>query len=83
MILSCKEATERASLCLDRQLSWPQRLSLRLHLLICHRCRCYLRQLRFLQQIAPRINQQIEAGTTRLPAEARERIDQQLRQQSR
>jgi anti-sigma factor ChrR (cupin superfamily) len=44
-MLNCREVTEKASDYLEQTLSWQQRLSIRLHLLVCHHCRRYLRQL--------------------------------------
>jgi len=82
MILSCKEATELASRSLDYPLSWPQRLALRLHLIICHRCRHYRQQLRFLRRMASALNQHIEAGEATLPPLARAHIHEQLQREN-
>ena len=82
MMLSCKEATELASRSLDRKLPWPQRLSLRLHLLICHRCRHYINHLFFMQRIATKIEQHIEKGQAVLPPQARQKIGARLQQQN-
>jgi hypothetical protein len=38
MMLNCKQASELLSQQLDRKLSWSERLSLRLHLLVCDGC---------------------------------------------
>jgi hypothetical protein len=46
---SCREITRLASEQLDRKLSLPQRIELRLHLFICERCRRYAEQLRSLR----------------------------------
>ena len=45
-MLSCKDITEKASAYLDKDLSWSQRLAVRLHLVMCLHCRRYLYQLR-------------------------------------
>ncbi len=43
---SCKEVTEQSSQLLDEQLSgWPK-FKLRLHLMMCDRCRRYQQQMR-------------------------------------
>ena len=48
-MLTCRDLVNNADLLLDNaELTTGQRLSLRTHLLICHRCRRYLRQLRVL-----------------------------------
>lgn len=38
-IPSCREATEMMSQRLDRELSWSERIGLRLHLVVCAGCR--------------------------------------------
>ncbi len=59
-MLNCKQAAARVSEGLERKLSVPQRLGLTLHQFICHRCRDYARQLRFLHRLAPGIDAHIE-----------------------
>ncbi len=43
---NCKQVVEHSSDYLDRRLGLWARLQLRLHLIVCHHCRRYLRQLR-------------------------------------
>ena len=45
-MLSCKELTEQAGDYLDKQLPLSKKLQLKMHLLLCHHCRRYLKQLR-------------------------------------
>ncbi|VAW86159.1 hypothetical protein MNBD_GAMMA18-1262 [hydrothermal vent metagenome] len=45
-MLSCKELTEQAGDYLDKQLPLSKKLQLKMHLLLCLHCRCYLKQLR-------------------------------------
>lgn len=47
-MLSCKDATQLISQGLDRRLSLPERMGLRLHLLICRGCRATEQHLAFL-----------------------------------
>jgi anti-sigma factor ChrR (cupin superfamily) len=47
-MLSCREVVENVDALLDGDLSWRKRMAVRMHLLLCHRCRRYERQLRFL-----------------------------------
>lgn len=47
-MLTCREAAAQADILLTEGLGWRQRLSLRLHLMLCHHCRRYLRQARKL-----------------------------------
>lgn len=49
-MLTCKEIVERVDRLLEGDLSFRQRLAVRMHLMLCHRCRRYERQLRFLLQ---------------------------------
>lgn len=50
MIISCKDATQIASLAQEKPLSLGERLRLRLHLLFCRGCRRAVRQFSFLRQ---------------------------------
>ncbi|HEY6897722.1 MAG TPA: zf-HC2 domain-containing protein [Rhodocyclaceae bacterium] len=52
--MSCKQATDMMSQGLDRDLSWGERLGLRLHLLICIGCRRTRAQFAFLRQAVQR-----------------------------
>lgn len=47
-MLSCREVVIDADQLLDGELNWRRRLAVKLHLLICHNCRRYVRQLRKL-----------------------------------
>ncbi len=47
-MLSCKEAAQLVSEGLDRELSFWQRMSLRLHVLMCRACSRYTRQVKAL-----------------------------------
>lgn len=50
-MLKCNEVMERADELVDgTPLSFRQRWALRLHLMMCHHCRRYVRQLRLLVQ---------------------------------
>jgi predicted anti-sigma-YlaC factor YlaD len=81
-MINCKQATAMASQQLDRELSLRQRLSLKLHLLICRYCRNYRRQLRFLHRIAPRLQTFIEEHSDiHLPPQRKESIRKSLKEQ--
>ena len=47
-MLSCREVVIDADQLLDGALSWRHRLAIKVHLLICHNCRRYVRQLQML-----------------------------------
>jgi len=56
-MLNCKEATELMSQRLDRELSMPRKLSLRLHIMMCSGCRNFSRQMDFLRQVSRKFPQ--------------------------
>ncbi len=75
-MLSCREASRLVSEGLDHNLPWAQRLSLRLHLMMCRGCSRFRRQIEGLDRFVrrhPDLPERIEPEAT-LPAEARERI---------
>ncbi|MGH9902634.1 MAG: zf-HC2 domain-containing protein, partial [Pyrinomonadaceae bacterium] len=79
---ACKQITALVSRSLDRQLSFRQRLLLRLHLFGCRACALFREQLRLLRSLVRRRAQSADFATspeTILPAEARERIGLALR----
>ena len=51
-MLSCKEVSRLVSESLDLELPFRQRISLRLHLLMCSLCSRFRRQLLFLRRAA-------------------------------
>lgn len=52
-MLSCREVTRQADRYLEGGLTRGQRFAMRLHLMMCHHCRRYIRQLRALLQAIP------------------------------
>lgn len=50
-MLTCKEAIRLVSEGLDRELPWPRRLGLKMHLLMCRHCSAYNRQIRGLARV--------------------------------
>ncbi len=54
MMLSCKEVTKLCSEALDRNLSLRERLSLRMHLMMCSGCTNFEEQMRHLRTITRR-----------------------------
>lgn len=49
-MLSCKDATRLLSEAQDRKLGLSERMSLEIHLAICHGCNNFGKQMRFLRQ---------------------------------
>jgi hypothetical protein len=81
-MLTCKEAVRLVSEGLDRNLSWPTRLSLRMHLLMCRHCSAYGRQLRGLARLFHlrfSDTRSIERPDETLSSETRGRIKSALR----
>jgi anti-sigma factor RsiW len=48
-MLNCRQVTARASALLDGELSWGQRLQMRMHLAMCRHCSRFMAQLRLLR----------------------------------
>lgn len=61
-MLSCREATRLMSQELDRQLSWPERFGLRLHVMICHGCSNFRRQMEFMRKACRRFGDPDSGG---------------------
>jgi hypothetical protein len=76
----CRDATRLASTAIDRPLSFPRRLELRLHLLYCAGCRVYRRQIIAIDRLIRSRTAAIENDSEiHLDAEARKRIAEALR----
>jgi hypothetical protein len=74
---NCREAIRLQSESLDRPLSWPKSIGLRIHLVLCIWCSRYGRQIKFLRTAAQRCDHDHEPKQI-LPREARERIKRAL-----
>jgi hypothetical protein len=74
---NCREAIRLQSAALDRPLPRPQRIGLRLHLVLCAWCLRYGKQITFLRNAAQHCDHD-HAPKQILPREARERIKQAL-----
>ena len=51
-MLTCKKATRLMSASLDRPLARGERISLRLHLLLCRGCRAFRAQIGLLREMS-------------------------------
>jgi len=74
---SCRRATYLVSASLDRPLTRRERLSLRLHLLVCRHCRRFQAQVRRLREFIasiPRDGLPVSYLKTQLSQEARDRM---------
>jgi hypothetical protein len=60
-VLSCKEVTRLVSQGLDRELTFGERTSLRVHFVICKGCRNVNRQLAFLRRAMQKLSENSQA----------------------
>jgi len=78
---NCAEMSRLASRSFEQPPSLDLRLKMRLHHLICVWCHRYERQLQFLHQAAPRMQDELDGLAVRgLSPEARRRLVQRLRE---
>jgi predicted anti-sigma-YlaC factor YlaD len=49
-MMNCKEATQLMSQELDRKLTWYERISLELHVMMCDGCTNFRKQMAFLHK---------------------------------
>lgn len=75
-MLSCKNITELASIRLDGRIPLLRKFELFAHLMMCKRCRGYVKQLNLLQKAFKFANE--KATAVFLSNEARQRIKQKL-----
>jgi predicted anti-sigma-YlaC factor YlaD len=65
--LSCDESSRLLSDDLDRTLSRAERMAVRLHLVFCHRCRKFGRNLHFFRNLLRRMTEQCLSGEEFIP----------------
>ncbi|HWT03734.1 MAG TPA: hypothetical protein VN256_26025 [Pyrinomonadaceae bacterium] len=79
---TCEEVLPVLSQSLERKLTLRERVTLRLHFLICVYCLRYLKQLRLMRASVRARSEQIETGDSApapaLPEDARERLKRAL-----
>ena len=84
--MACRKIAELLLESQDRRLSFPERLSLRVHLLLCKGCARFRDQLAFLSgAVRTYLNARraaLPAPSLRLSADARARIQMALDQES-
>ena len=80
-ILTCRESARLLSDELDRTLSRPERMALRLHLALCRRCRRFARNMAALRDLLTGMTERCLAGQgtdAALTLEERARILQKV-----
>lgn len=61
-MLSCREAARLMSQELDRELTWSERLALKLHVMVCNGCRNFRRQMGVLREVCRHYGESGGAG---------------------
>ena len=83
-MFSCKNATQTASIALDRKLSWVEWCGMQMHLMMCGACRHVRRRMYFLRTAAQELNQPDAAllSVPPLSAAAHERLRRAIERDS-
>ncbi len=79
-MLSCREVSELISEELDRDITFRERLGVRLHLMMCRGCSRFLKQIRFLRRVARSFRESAgdDQASPSLSPKARKRIQETL-----
>ena len=78
-MLTCKETTQLISKSLDRQLTWRERFTVRVHLITCKYCKRFLKQLTVIRDAFSQITKLIEMDDSiQIPAETKTRISNSI-----
>lgn len=54
-LINCREANRLSSRILDEELTWGERVKLRLHVMVCDCCINYMKQLKLLHKVLKKI----------------------------
>lgn len=75
IMLNCRETTQLISKSLDRHLTWRERFTVNLHLVICKYCKRFNQQLVMMRTALNRITTLVETDhNIQLPAATKTRI---------
>jgi len=80
-MLNCKQASELMSLAMDTQLSFGKKMSLKLHVMMCHGCSNFMSQISFLRKAGRHSGTYSHHEPMRLSDEAKKRIQNALKAQ--
>ena len=78
-MLNCKQTTEVVSKGLDRNLSWPERFNLKLHLILCKHCRNYSKHLGFLHAFCAEADRHIETHDRGMSDASKKRLEEAIK----
>jgi hypothetical protein len=77
--LTCREVTRLCSQAMDKRLTFPERVSLCVHVLLCSYCRNYMRQIRLLRRCARHLGESADSAFAHaLPFGSASRIKKRL-----
>lgn len=77
---TCPEVIRILSLSMDKELPLIMCIKLRIHYLMCSFCERYMRQLKYIREVAREFPDKIgEISDAKLPADAKERMKTALR----
>ena len=78
---TCPEVVRILSLGMDKELSLMMRIKLRIHYLMCSFCERYMKQLKYMRNVAREFPEKIgDVSDASLPADAKERMKAALRE---
>ncbi len=60
LIYPCEQAAKLSSRAMEQPLTMPERVRLRLHLMMCERCTNFSRQIEFLRRASRKIPEVLE-----------------------
>jgi hypothetical protein len=77
---TCPEVIRVLSQGMDKKLSLGTRIKVRIHFLMCSFCERYMKQLKYMRQVAREFPEKIgDVANTTLPTDAKERMKAALR----
>lgn len=80
-MLNCKHASELMSQSMDTSLPFGKKMSLKIHLMMCHGCANFLSQISFLRKAANHFDSCGHGESMHLSNEAKKRIQEALNKQ--
>ena len=75
--ITCKDLSRLASEAMDRDLSWWERVCMKMHLWVCKNCQRYVKHLAFLRKAAGEAGEVTSQSPT-MPDDVRERMKKAL-----
>ena len=82
-MLNCKQASELMSQSMDSKLPFSQKMALKFHLIICHGCSNFLKQIYFLRKAARQLVANGHYDSIYLSDESKKRIQEALKSQDK